>query len=523
MHLTTSPLIEALGWTLLHFVWQGGLIAVLLACLLSCISTSAPNLRYGLACAALLIMAGISLVTLGLQIKAVRSGLVPGFHAAQAPAITARQSRFDSHAAVAHPAMLGDGSRAASMNGRTTSFWALPWIDTQSFARELRPCLPKLVALWALGVGVLALRISLSWRTVKRLHARGHEIQDAYWTNRLEHLQRRFGIKCTVRLLSSAQATVPFVLGWLKPTILLPAELLTGLNREELQAILIHELIHIRRHDYLVNLGQSAFEVVFFYHPAGWWVSGQIRQEREHCCDEIAAAQSGGVLGYAKTLAKLERLCGLHTSLRVAASGGSLVQRVRRLLRTEPSRSQRSTGPLLAFVFCLTLGLAIVARQQPLVGFEHLDGPRRSIPGAATTKAELDDVLQADATRVRDTRYFDREQAATWYHRGDDIRLVIYHRGFLQSAMEYKEWADGWQFRGKVAIPGKRAFPIFYSSNDINRLLVGDQSLDLRDGRVIVLTADEAPKQLAVVPPAPKKDNLPVLGDLIAAGLQAQE
>jgi hypothetical protein len=316
---------------------------------------------------------------------------------------------------------------------------------------------------------------------------------------------------------------VPFVLGWLQPTILLPVELLTGLNREELQAILIHELIHIRRHDYLVNVGQNVLETLFFYHPAMWWVTAQIRQEREHCCDEIAAAQCGSTLGYARTLAKLERLCGSHASLRVAASGGSLVQRIRRLLRAEPIHTQRSNGPLLALVICLGLGFALMGRQDPIAGAESVVGDSRSTSRTTTTQLDLVEELQADAARVRDTRYFDREQAATWYHRGDDIRFVIYHRGFLQSAMEYNEWADGWQFRGKIAIPGKRAFPIVYSSKDINRLLVGDQSLDLRDGRVIVLTADEAPNQMEVAPPAPKKDNLRVLGDLVAAGLHTQD
>src|SRR4029079_16056399 len=109
--------------------------------------------------------------------------------------------------------------------------------------------------------------------------------------------------------LVSARARVPFVVGWIKPAVVIPGSALTGLSVQELDAILLHELAHIRRHDYAINLVQTLIETLFFYHPAIWWVSRQIRKEREHCCDDLAAEScSGGVAVYVRALTTLEEM-----------------------------------------------------------------------------------------------------------------------------------------------------------------------------------------------------------------------
>ena len=105
------------------------------------------------------------------------------------------------------------------------------------------------------------------------------------------------------------------LIGWLRPVILFPASALTGLSAEQLEALLAHELAHIRRYDYLVNLLQTTVETLFFYHPAVWWVSAQVRQEREHCCDDLAVAACGDVLTYARALTALEQLRGSEPQL----------------------------------------------------------------------------------------------------------------------------------------------------------------------------------------------------------------
>lgn len=168
---------------------------------------------------------------------------------------------------------------------------------------------------------------------------------------KLRELARRMGIARVVELVESSAVTVPAVIGWLRPVILVPASALAGLSPQQLEAILAHELAHVRRHDYLVNLLQTVVETLLFYHPAVWWVSAQVRRERENCCDDLAVAVCGDRLGYARALANLEGLRSPSPRLALAADGGSLVDRVRRLVGA-PARSRR---PWLAGVLALSL------------------------------------------------------------------------------------------------------------------------------------------------------------------------
>jgi len=150
-----------------------------------------------------------------------------------------------------------------------------------------------------------------------------------------------------VRLLVSAWAEAPVVIGWIRPVVLVPIGALNGMPAEYVEALLMHELAHVRRKDYLVNLLQSVAEALLFYHPAVWWVSGHIRAEREACCDDIAARESGDVLTYASALAELESQRS-EFRLALAANGASLADRVARLLGESPRTSGSGLAPGLA-------------------------------------------------------------------------------------------------------------------------------------------------------------------------------
>ncbi len=166
---------------------------------------------------------------------------------------------------------------------------------------------------------------------------------------RLGDLRRRLLISRPIRLLKSALVEVPTVVGWLRPVILLPASSLAGLTPGQLDAILVHELAHVRRFDYLVNIFQCLIETVMFYHPVIWWISRCIRDEREHCCDDLVVKVCGNRVAYARALATLEGLRVEMPQLAFAASGGSLLNRVRRLLGatgSEESMSFRQIGGL---------------------------------------------------------------------------------------------------------------------------------------------------------------------------------
>jgi hypothetical protein len=182
------------------------------------------------------------------------------------------------------------------------------------------------------------------------------------WQKKLDDLVLRLRFSRPVRLLVSSLAHAPMAAGYLRPAILMPVGALTGLPPEQIEALLAHELAHILRNDYLVNLLQGAAEALLFYHPCVWWISKEIRAERELCCDDLAVRLSRDVLTYARALAAVEsqRVSRLH--LAVAANGGSLADRIRRLLDpSQAARMQPSRGAAAALSVFLLAGISAVA------------------------------------------------------------------------------------------------------------------------------------------------------------------
>ncbi len=200
-------------------------------------------------------------------------------------------------------------------------------------------------------------------------------------------LCRRLEIRRAVAFLESSAVSVPMVVGWLRPVVLVPASTLTGLSPRQLEAILAHELAHVRRHDYLVNLLQTAVETLLFYHPAVWWVSVQIRRERESCCDDLAVAVCGDRLGYARALVDLESLRTPAPRLVLAASGGSLSDRVRRLVGAPGRPSRRPWAAGLLALALLPAGAAVQLACTRSHGTEAQIVTEAGLPG--TWKAEI--------------------------------------------------------------------------------------------------------------------------------------
>jgi beta-lactamase regulating signal transducer with metallopeptidase domain len=316
--LLSNSAAQTLGTALLHFVWQGFVLALLLR-IFFIVAPGAPAcLRYAIGCAILLAMPVTMILTPVLQNLPADS--LPSTILSSAPATLTQSSS-------AHQA-LAAGSHVSS--GVGPAGWA--------------------VALWLVGIFALALHSTAGWIRAQRLKYRGTAPADPVWTTALEQLMRRLGITRPVRLCTSAIAEVPTVVGWIRPFILLPVSALSGLGPREIEAILAHELAHIRRHDYLVNLLQTAIETLLFYHPAVWWVSRQIRREREHCCDDVAVMLCGDVKLYAGALAQLEEHRGRALEPALAATGGELLGRIRRLLQPPQSgrRIPRFLGAAIA-------------------------------------------------------------------------------------------------------------------------------------------------------------------------------
>jgi beta-lactamase regulating signal transducer with metallopeptidase domain len=247
--------------------------------------------------------------------------------------------------------------------------------------------LPHIVAAWLAGVFCLGVWNAGGWVALRRLRALCTVPVPPELAARFRLLKLRLNVERPVLLLRSALVGAPVVMGWLRPVVLVPAAALAGLTPQQLDAILAHELAHVRRHDYLVNLFQVLAETLLFYHPAVWWVSRRLRIERELCCDDIAAALSGGRVEYAEALVTMEALRAagagrgfdVGPALAVGACDGGLTSRVRRLLGAPaPRRDRRSVAGAAALavplILAATLGIT-ATRPAAAVGQERLPAP----------------------------------------------------------------------------------------------------------------------------------------------------
>ena len=332
-NILSQEIVQKMGWTLLHFVWQAATVALLLGILLALLRKSSANLRYIVACAALGLIVLLPIATMQL-VPVSAPQPTTNIEMAPAPSILSAQE-FREIPAVEMTVPEGPVQHENAGTGFNASW-------KQRAADLLEPALPYIVSAWLLGVFGLSLWHLGGWAQLQRLRKKMVKQVDDSLHNKLRRLSERLRVKRAVQLAESALVQVPTVVGWLRPVILLPASALTGLSSEQLEALLAHELAHIRRHDYLVNMLQTVVETLGFYHPAVWWVSHKIRIERENCCDDLAVSLSGDRIRYAKALTSMEEIRGRRSGLAVAAAGGNLFGRIRRLVgkdSNEPSRT----------------------------------------------------------------------------------------------------------------------------------------------------------------------------------------
>lgn len=349
--LLDTPLAQALGWALLQFVWQGAVVGVVAAAALGALRRSGPDVRYVVATISMSLMLTLPVVSVVQELNAANQGQTPA-----ARATTGEDPRGHSIGSTVAPVDRERRSAERSEN----SILPLPGVRTAVPSVQPYRLASWLLVAWMAGVFLLTARLVSGWFRVQRLRMHGKPAASPLCAT-AERLARRLRVTRAVRIVESAAVGVPTVMGWLKPVVLLPASALAGLSPTQLEAVLAHELAHVRRHDYLVNLLQTVVETLLFYHPAVWWVSRQIRIERENCCDDLAVSLCGDRVFYAQALADLEQLRGSAGPLAMAANGGSLVQRVRRLLGG-PSYTTATPGWLaIAIAMAVLVSIAGVA------------------------------------------------------------------------------------------------------------------------------------------------------------------
>ena len=330
-----DALIRALGMGLLHSLWQCALIGALAWLALRTLRHASPQARYVVACAAL---AACVLWPAAEVFRQLSMATAP---------------TFDMSTTVAPPRDIASMVAAFVAPDRPAGLRAI-----------VEAALPWLVAIWAAGACLMLLRLAggLSW--VHRLQRDtldiGDDVESQLWQTRLDRLAQRFGLS-GVRLAVFDDTGGPLSTGFLRPMVLVPASLLARMPVDMLEALLAHELAHIRRHDYLANLLQRAAEALLFHHPVVWWLSQRIRHEREQAADMLAASITGEPRRLALALYELDRFSSERNdspipTLAQAAHGGHLMSRIQSLLRTE-----RRVSPGAAAIPVIGLAVACIA------------------------------------------------------------------------------------------------------------------------------------------------------------------
>lgn len=330
----TQMLIQSLGWSLVHFVWQGCVIALVLAVLLLLTRKARAQLRYAIACVALLLCAA-------LPVWKFVQGLERGTNLDVALQVSAQVSMAtqDLHPFMQMGTVVQDN---------------LHWI----------------VFCWAFVVALLSVRLCLGLWWLQGYGSGQRGQVNLYWQSQLDDLAQQFALPGRVLLRVVKDIESPLTIGWLRPMILVPASLVTGMDPSYLQALLAHELAHIRRYDYLMNLIQNLIEMILFFHPAVWWISKKIRNERENIADDLAASMLGEPRRLALALQELELLQFTTPQLAQAAHGGNLMSRIKRLIRPEVQSINWKTAVTVVGVTAACMGLvanaAIPSLNQPI-------------------------------------------------------------------------------------------------------------------------------------------------------------
>jgi D-alanyl-D-alanine endopeptidase (penicillin-binding protein 7) len=318
--MSGQELIGHVGATLLDSVWQCALIGLEAACAMIGLRRARPQTRYAVGCVHLL----LCLLWPVLELAARLNGGTAG--ASGTPVLVQMLPG------------VGDAG-----NGGLQGF--------------LQAHLSWLVVGWAACAAALGLRLALGLVWIGR--AARVQRTDAHWNAKLATMATQFGISREVRLRVVDALASPVTAGWWRPVVLVPASLVSGMPPQLLEALLAHELAHVRRFDYVVNLVQSVIETILFYHPVVWWLSHRIRAERELIADDIAARQLGEPRRLALALSELERLQFSTHHLAQAANGGDLMSRIKQLVRPETQvLSWKAALPVLAMAAACLAGCA---------------------------------------------------------------------------------------------------------------------------------------------------------------------
>ncbi len=345
-----ASIFTALGWAVIHFAWQGAVVGLIAAICLAALKKGPAAARYAAGCIALAAGAIAFIVTFVLMLP----------------------SGATSSGIILDPDRLETFLRGSELSSQVVDVVAWFWIA---------------------GVSLGSLRFLGQWIALQRLRTVSTSPPEAHWQQVFDTLREELGVSRAVSLLRSGLAEAPMVVGWLAPVVLVPASAFASLTPDQLRSILAHELSHIRRCDHVVNAIQVMIETILFFHPVVWWLSRQIRAERENCCDDVAVCAAGDARVLAQALTQLESLRINHPRAALAANGGPLMNRITRLLGT--NSPVRTTSMRWQGVAALAAAAVMTA-----AGFAHATALSNMFE--PPTEAEIDAYLDAVVAKLQE-------------------------------------------------------------------------------------------------------------------------
>lgn len=316
-----------LGWTLLHTLWQGAIVYGFIKMVLSFIPSQKANLRYAVNCAGMLLIVTSSIITYSY--------------------LNSVNTSYPSMSTVINS--LPPSANNNMLTFEEAGFW-------EKVNSTINDNMAWIVTTWLLGVFVFMSRFIIGLIYIQNVKKKISEVSTD-WQNKTKLIAQQLGINRCVKLAESIYISRPIVLGYLQPVILLPIGILTGLPASQIETILIHELSHIRRHDYLINLIQSVVEIILFFNPFVWVLSNAIRKEREHCCDDQVVSLGSNRIDYIKALAQLEEVNqGATPALALALNKNKfhVFNRIKRIMETSANQNQNKIRPFILVTLIVT-------------------------------------------------------------------------------------------------------------------------------------------------------------------------
>jgi beta-lactamase regulating signal transducer with metallopeptidase domain len=403
--ILSERLLHALGCTLIHSLWQGALVAIITGFIFLVLRKRSAKIRYAIAVASLATLVLISSATF-IRTYTDMTGMEN------------QTSSFSNVASERNLLVVPDDDLSSDRQlADQTGFSAVGLKFSAYFNRHF----PLLITGWFMGILFFMLKLLGGLLYSERLKHTGIKAISESWQKKVSELGVKMNIRRQVRIVESYFAKVPMVIGYFKPVILVPVGILSGIPAEQVEAIIAHELAHIRRYDFLINIVQSIVESIFFYHPAVWWISGQVRKERENCCDDLAVSVCKGSLIYAKALANLqERVIGTpYFAVAFAGRNYSLLSRIKRLNQKQTMKNNMSEkwitiiGMIIVILVLTTIlrvpGIntaeaATKSNEEVMMGMLNFEFP----PAIANHDAiALQDTIKKPNTRTIKTSFFD--------------------------------------------------------------------------------------------------------------------